>query len=103
MPSDRASLLALRDLIADTDLTLETIPGIPQNRTAHYRENLSCGAGPCRSFKQQPMTAAASLGQRETAPQPTSSERNITDAWLLRERRVQADGSARILRAFNGG
>ena len=31
MPSDRASLVALRDLIADTDLTLETIPDLPQN------------------------------------------------------------------------
>src|SRR5262249_33472698 len=40
MPSDRKSLLALRDLIADTDLTLETIPNLPENRTAHCRENL---------------------------------------------------------------
>ena len=40
MPTDRSSLLALRDLIADTDLTLETIPDLPQNRTAHCRENL---------------------------------------------------------------
>jgi hypothetical protein len=30
MASDRASLLALRDLIADTDLTLETIPDLPR-------------------------------------------------------------------------
>jgi hypothetical protein len=40
MASDRASLVALRELIADTDLTLETIPDLPQNRTAHCRENL---------------------------------------------------------------
>ena len=40
MPTDRAWLLALRELIADTDLTLETIPNLPQNRTAHCRENL---------------------------------------------------------------
>ena len=40
MASDRASLAALRELIADTDLTLETIPDLPQNRTAHCRENL---------------------------------------------------------------
>jgi hypothetical protein len=32
--------LALRELIADTDLTLETMPNLPQNRTAHCRENL---------------------------------------------------------------
>ncbi len=40
MPSDRASLQALRDLIVDTDLTLATIPDLPKNRTAHCRENL---------------------------------------------------------------
>jgi len=40
MASDRASLVALRELVADTDLTLETIPDLPQNRTAHCRENL---------------------------------------------------------------
>ena len=28
MPSDRSSLIALRELIADTDLTLETIPDL---------------------------------------------------------------------------
>ncbi len=40
MAIDRASLLTLRDLIEDTDLTLETIPNLPQNRTTHCRENL---------------------------------------------------------------
>ncbi|HLH17622.1 MAG TPA: hypothetical protein VKX45_10395 [Bryobacteraceae bacterium] len=40
MPIERSSLEALRDLIADTDLTLETTPELPQNRTAHCRENL---------------------------------------------------------------
>jgi len=45
MASDRASLLALRELIADTDLTLETIPDLPQNRTAHCRENLRAAKG----------------------------------------------------------
>ena len=40
MASDRASLLGLRELSADTDLTLETTPDLQQNRTAHCRENL---------------------------------------------------------------
>lgn len=40
MPSDRASLLALKSLIADTDLILGTTPDLPQNRTACCRENL---------------------------------------------------------------
>jgi len=40
MPFDRSSLQALRNLIADTDLILETAPDLPQNRTACSRENL---------------------------------------------------------------
>jgi hypothetical protein len=40
MPIDINSLEILKDLIEDTDLTLETTPDLPQNRTAHCRENL---------------------------------------------------------------
>ena len=65
MPSDRASLLALRDLIADTDLTLETIPDLPQNRTAHCRENLHAALALAEDLlKQQRMTPAAALGRK---------------------------------------
>jgi len=65
MPSDRASLLALRDLIADTDLTLETIPDLPQNRTAHCRENLRAALALADDLiKQQRMTPAAVLGHK---------------------------------------
>jgi hypothetical protein len=41
MPIERASLEALRDLIADAKLTLETTPDLPQNRTASCRESLT--------------------------------------------------------------
>jgi hypothetical protein len=34
MASDRSSLQALRNLIAETDLILETTPALPQNRTS---------------------------------------------------------------------
>lgn len=65
MPSDRASLLALRDLIADTDLTLETIPDLPQNRTVHCRENLRAALALADDLiKQQRMTPAAVLGHK---------------------------------------
>jgi len=65
MASDRASLVALRDLIADTDLTLETIPDLPQNRTAHCRENLRAALALVDDLiKQQRMTAAAVLGHK---------------------------------------
>lgn len=65
MASDRASLLALRDLIADTDLTLETIPNLPQNRTAHCRENLRAALALADDLlKQSRMNAAAVLGHK---------------------------------------
>ena len=65
MASDRASLVALRELIADTDLTLETIPDLPQNRTAHCRENLRAALALADDLiKQQRMTAAAVLGHK---------------------------------------
>lgn len=65
MASDRASLVALRELIADTDLTLETIPNLPQNCTAHCRENLRAALALADDLiKQQRMTAAAVLGHK---------------------------------------
>jgi hypothetical protein len=65
MASDRASLVALRDLIADTDLTLETIPDLPQNRTAHCRKNLRAALALTEDLiKQQRTSAAAVLGHK---------------------------------------
>ena len=65
MASDRASLIALRELIADTDLTLETIPNLPQNRTAHCRENLRAALALADDLiKQSKMTAAAVMGHK---------------------------------------
>jgi hypothetical protein len=65
MASDRASLVALRELIADTDLTLETIPNLPQNRTAHCRENLRAALALADDLiKQSKMTAAAVMGHK---------------------------------------
>jgi hypothetical protein len=65
MPSDRSSLVALRDLIADTDLTLETIPDLPQNRTAHCRENLRAALALADDLiKQRRKNAAEVLGHK---------------------------------------
>lgn len=65
MASDRSSLVALRELIADTDLTLETIPELPQNRTAHCRENLRAALALADDLiRQHRMTAAAILGHK---------------------------------------
>jgi len=74
MPFDRSSLIALRELIADTDLTLELIPDLPQNRTAHCRENLRAALALADDLlKQQRMTPAAVMGHRPTSWMPTSS------------------------------
>ena len=65
MASDRASLVALRELIADTDLTLETTPDLPQNRTAHCRENLRAALALADDLLKQSRTnAAAILGHK---------------------------------------
>ena len=65
MPSDRTSLLALKNLIADTDLILETTPDLPQNRTACCRENLRAALALADDLlKQQRMTPAAVLGHK---------------------------------------
>jgi hypothetical protein len=65
--SDRASLAALRELIADTDLTLETTPDLPQNRTAHCRENLRAALALAEDLLKQSRSrtnAAAILGHK---------------------------------------
>ena len=65
MASDRASLLALRELISDTDLTLETTPDLPQNRTAHCRENLRAALALADDLlKHSRASAAAVLGHK---------------------------------------
>jgi hypothetical protein len=61
MPVDKSSLLALRDLIADTDLTLETIPDLPQNRTAHCRENLRAALALADDLIKQLRTKPAAI------------------------------------------
>lgn len=65
MPSDRSSLEALRNLIAETDLILETTPELPQNRTACCRENLRGAVALIDDLlKQQRMTPAAIMGRK---------------------------------------
>jgi len=65
MPSDRSSLDALKKLIADTDLILETSPDLPQNRTACCRENLRVALALTDDLlKQERMTPAAVMGHK---------------------------------------
>ena len=65
MPSDRSSLIALRELTADTDLTLETTPDLQRNRTDHCRENLRPTLALAGDLLKQPrMTPAAVMGHK---------------------------------------
>jgi hypothetical protein len=65
MPFDRSSVQALRNLISDMDLILETTPELPQNRTACCRENLKAALALVDDLIQQKkMNAAAVLGHK---------------------------------------
>jgi len=98
MASDRASLVALRELIADTDLTLETIPDLPQNRTAHCRENLRAALALADDLiRQQRKTAAAILGHKAEALRPRNSDQSIIARWQLPAKHAVAEGRANKL------
>jgi len=66
MAIDRSSLQALKNLIAEADLILETTPPLPENRTAAARENLRAALALTEDMlKASPkMTAAAVLGHK---------------------------------------
>lgn len=65
MASDRSSLEALRNLILQTDLILETTPPLPQNRTAACRESLRAAVAIADDLlKHSRMNAAAVLGSK---------------------------------------
>jgi len=64
MPSDRSSLKALKNLISEVDLILETTP-LPQNRTARSRELLGAALALTDDLlKQDRMNPAAIMGHR---------------------------------------
>jgi len=95
MPSDRSSLVALRDLIADTDLTLETIPDLPQNRTAHCRENLRAALALADDLiKQRRKNAAEVLGHKGGA---TTAKRHGAEHYrkMAEARKVHGGGRPR--------
>jgi hypothetical protein len=95
MPSDRASLLALKNLIADTDLILETTPDLPQNRTACCRENLRAALGLADDLlKQQRMAPAAVLGHKGGS---TTSQRHGVEHYrqMAAARKTRAGGRPR--------
>ena len=62
---DRSSLQALKNLIADADLILETTPPLPENRTAACRDALKAALAITDDLmKHGKQTAAAVLGRK---------------------------------------
>lgn len=66
MPSDKAELTALKNLIAQADHILATSPELPENRTAACREALSAALALADDLLKQssPTTSAAVLGSK---------------------------------------
>jgi hypothetical protein len=65
MPSDRSSLKALKNILAEVDLILETTPPLPQNRTGRSRELIRAALALTDDLiNQVGMTPAAILGHK---------------------------------------
>ena len=65
MPSDRSSLQALKNILFEIDLILETTPPLPENRTARSRELLAAAIALTDDLsKQQSMSPAEALGHK---------------------------------------
>lgn len=61
MVSDRSSLEALRNLVAQADLILETAPPLPENRTGAARENLKAALALAEDLLKHSRSSAASV------------------------------------------
>jgi len=65
MASNRTELAALKNMIAEADHILATIPPLPESRTARCRELLTSALALTNDLlKQSKMTAAAALGRK---------------------------------------
>ena len=65
MPTGRTELRALRNLISEADLILETSPALPENRTGAARENLKAALALTDDLLSQTgMNAAAVMGRK---------------------------------------
>lgn len=81
MPSDRASLEALKNILSEVDVILETTPPLPENRTARSRELLAAALHLADDLLKQQRTKAAvklgSAGGKRTAERGADYFRNI--------------------------
>ena len=65
MPIGRNELIALKNLISEADLILETSPLLPENRTGAARENLKTAIALAEDLiSQSRLSAASVLGRK---------------------------------------
>src|ERR1017187_5750254 len=65
MPSDRASLQALKNLLTETDLLISTTEPLPENRTPRCRELLRAALALAGDLiSQAKMPAASAMGHK---------------------------------------
>src|SRR5436305_1834091 len=95
MPSDRRSLQAFKNLIADVDLILETTPPLPQNRTAACREARRAALALTDDLmKQSKLAPAVIMGHKGGS---TTSERHGPEHYrkMAANRQTRAGGRPR--------
>jgi len=79
VPSNRTELNALKNLISEADLILETSPALPQNRTGAARENLRSAIAIINDLiGQEKIAPAALLGHKGGS---TTSKRHGVDHY----------------------
>jgi hypothetical protein len=100
MAFDPASLVILHELIADNDLTLDTILHLPQNRTPHCRENFAQHCPRRRSHQTTMDDSGCGFGTqgrkhhgqetRVRAPSPDGRCRRNAERWATARSGVEA-------------
>ena len=98
MPSDRGSLEALRNLIEETDLLLETTEPLPENRTPRCRELLRAALALVDDLAQADESPAAALGSKggKSTAQKLTWRREIQDRARDGRERRKASRWARV-------
>jgi hypothetical protein len=95
MPAGRSSLKALKNLISEVDLILETCPPLPQNRTGRSRELLRAALSLTDDLiSQAKMPAASAMGH---AGGSTTARKYGSDHFrqLAAKRKIHGGGRPR--------
>ena len=95
MATDRSSLKALKNIISEVDLILETTPPLPQNRTGRSRELLRAALALMDDLiREARMPAAVAMGR---AGGSTTAQKYGSDYFrkLAAQRKTRAGGRPR--------